>query len=147
MKLLVFISVLGVIIALGLAAGKISFSYFSDSAVSDGNVFAASAEFPQPSPTSTNHIVISEVQLSEAGAGNTDHDFIELYNPTDTPYELNSHRLIKRSGSAPTDTTIKAWEASAIIPAHGFYLWSNSEIASAIGADTSTGEDIAANNG
>ena len=63
MKLLVFISVLGVIIALGLAAGKISFSYFSDSAVSDGNVFAASAEFPTtPTPTTTPpvSIVINE---------------------------------------------------------------------------------------
>ncbi|KKU98147.1 MAG: hypothetical protein UY28_C0007G0036, partial [Candidatus Amesbacteria bacterium GW2011_GWB1_48_13] len=88
MKLLVFISVLGVIIALGLAAGKISFSYFSDSAVSDGNVFAASAEFPTQTPTFPG-LVINEV--ASAAPGND--EWIEIFNPTGSSVNISGWKI------------------------------------------------------
>ena len=92
MKLLVFISVLGVIIALGLAAGKISFSYFSDSAVSDGNVFAASAEFPTtPTPTTTPPVSIVINEVFEAS--NNMDEWIELYNPSNSPIAISGWKI------------------------------------------------------
>lgn len=146
---------------------RFTLSYFSDSGTSSDNVLSASAVFPSatptitptplpvtntPTPTSTpaiaNHVVISEVQLSQSGAGNTDHDFVEFYNPTSSPFDLNGHRLVKRTGSSPNDSTIKSWTTSAIIPAHGFYLWASSDdgYAITISADISTSENIAAAN-
>lgn len=114
-------------------------SYFSDTATSTNNTFSAAQIF-------TNHVVISEVQV-DGGPSLSGNDFVEFYNPTATPFDLNGYRLVKRTGSA-TDTTIKSWTDSAIIPAHGYYLWASSDngFATSIGADISTAENIAANN-
>lgn len=106
---------------------------------------------PIPTPTATNtptptpsnladHIVISEVQITE-GAGKTTHDFIELYNPTNNSINLKGHRLVKRTGNSPSDTSIKSWTSDTFIPAHSFYLWASSDDSSyptTIGANTST---------
>lgn len=120
-----------------------TFAYFSDTEQSNNNTFTASAIFPQPI---ANHIVISEVQI-DGGPTNTTHDFIELYNPTNSPLDLNGHRLIKRPGNSPNDTTIKSWTSSTIIQAHGFYLWasSNDQDSPFIAiADTTTTESLGA---
>ena len=101
---------------------------------------------PTTTPSVANHVVISEVQISGVGSGNSDNDFVEFYNPTSLPFDLNGHRLVKRTGSSPNDTTLKSWTTSAVIPARGYYLWSNSSIAMIISADTSTTGTIAASN-
>lgn len=95
----------------------------------------------------TTHVVISEIQIS-GGAGATNHDFIELYNPTSLPFDLIGHRLVKRTGGSTSDDTIKSWTSSAVIPARGFYLWANSSdgYAASIGADASTTDILAADN-
>ncbi len=95
--------------------------------------------------SATNHPVISEVQI--AGAGGVNEDFIEIYNPTDTPYDLNGHRLVKRSASGTSDSPIKAWDSETIIPAHGYYLWANSSWTPSVSPDTATSATLAANNG
>ncbi|MEK7612074.1 MAG: lamin tail domain-containing protein [Patescibacteria group bacterium] len=106
-------------------------------------------EVPEPGSVVSNvsHIVISEFQTS-GGAGQTTDDFIELYNPLSTPFNLKGHRLVKRSANATKDTSIKSWTADTFIPAHGFYLWANSEFTS-LGTvpDTTTTASIADDNG
>ena len=149
------------LLIIGLLTFRFSLSYFSDSGSSTENILAASAEFPTPTLTITptppsvtptpqiaNHVVISEVQLGESGVGNSDHDFVEFYNPTSTPFDLNGHRLVRRTGSSPSDDTIKSWITTAIIPAHGFYLWASSDdgYATTISADASTSDNIATAN-
>lgn len=146
------------ITVLGLISYKITHAFFSNTGSSTGNIFAASEVFPtatpsatptisiSPTPSIANHAVISEVQIN-GGPGEADHDFIELYNPTDSVFDLNGHRLVKRTGNSSTDTTIKSWTTSTLIPAHGFYLWANnsdSTFPTTIGADTSTNQDLTA---
>lgn len=141
----------------GFAVYSTTNSLFSRSASSSNNVFTASNTFPSqiptetptatitPTPIITNHIVISEVQIT-GGTGSTDNDFVEFYNPTSSPFDLNGHRLVKRTSAASTDTTLKSWTSSAIIPAHGFYLWANNSIASLVGADASTSGTLTTSN-
>ncbi|MDY6964986.1 MAG: lamin tail domain-containing protein [Halobacteriota archaeon] len=101
-----------------------------------------------------DHIVISEIQIK--GDGKVGHDFVEIYNPTDTEIDLNQYegsyiRLVKRTANGVSDTTLKSWSTggAAIIPPHGYYLWASSDIDSypgSIGADASTTGTIAQNN-
>lgn len=99
---------------------------------------------PKVARSLTTHPVISEVQI--AGTG-TDDDFIELYNPTDSNFDLNGHRLVKRSAAGTSDTSIKAWDSETIIPPHGYYLWANNGWTPAVTPDTTTAATLAANNG
>ncbi|MDP3987988.1 MAG: signal peptidase I [Candidatus Levybacteria bacterium] len=160
-KILTFLLLIGAILMFSTSTK----AYLSDKEESNNNVLQAGTwGIPEPSATPTatptviptptpilgiaNHIVISEVQIT-GGPGNTTHDFIELYNPTSSSYDLNGHRLVKRSGNSPNDNTIKSWTTSTTISAHGFYLWASSDDSSfpvSIGADTSTTDTLAANN-
>ena len=150
------------IFSVGFISYRVTLALFSDSAQSQDNTFTAAPEFfTSPTPTSTptptptpdlsgiaNHVVISEVQIN-GGPGDAEHDFIELYNPTSVPFDLNGHRLVKRAGNSSTDDTIKSWTASAMIPAHGFYLWASSgdpTFPVTIGADTSTTDELTSSN-
>jgi|GEM_PF-641582 len=93
------------------------------------------------------HLVISEIQTT-GGAGLTKNDFVELYNPTGTAIDLNGIRLVKRTATGTTDTTLKSWTETTPIPAHGYYLWANSDFATiATAADAKTIQTIADDNG
>lgn len=137
-----------------------SFASYADVETASGNSLQAaeffSQEVPPPSGPNdspaqspiplANHVVISEVQIN-GGPGDAEHDFIELYNPTNSSFELNGHRLVRRSGNSVSDSSIKSWTTSTLIPAHGFYLWANnsdSTFPEIIGADTSTSVDLTA---
>lgn len=91
--------------------------------------------------SATNHIVISEIRM--AGAAD---DFVELYNPTDSDINLNSYRLVRRTANGDDDTGIKAFAVTDIIPAHGFFLWCNSDVDAILGCDSDSGSNIANNN-
>lgn len=96
--------------------------------------------------SATDHVVINEVQIT-GGSGNSNNDFIELYNPTDSDYDLTDHRLVKRTADGTTDSSIKTFENDTIIPAHGYYLWSNSGWDPGVAPDSSTSATLANNNG
>lgn len=139
-------------------------AYFGTSAVSSANIFTAVALDPPPSPTlapssaptptvvpslpveEIDYILISEVQISTSTSSN--NDFVEFYNPSSFPYDLNGHRLVRRSATSSTDITIKSWTTQTIIQPHGYYLWATSDNTYnvAVHADTATSENIAANN-
>ena len=121
-------------------------SYFKDTERSLNNTFTADSAYI------ANHLVISEIQIE--GDGNKNHDFIEIYNPTNINIDLSNYnggylKLVKYT-SAGSKYVIKSWENDfSIIPSHGFYLWVSSEdndYPSTIGADCCTGKNIDSNN-
>ncbi len=94
-----------------------------------------------------DHIVISEVQIK--GDDNTTHDFVEIYNPTDTPVDLSNYKLMKMTSSGNSNTIKSPISNPTTLQPHGFYLWASSidgSYPTAIGADVFTKETIAANN-
>jgi len=96
-----------------------------------------------------NHLVISAVQITE-GAGKTNHDFIEIYNPTNIAVNLKGYRLVKRTKTGTSDSSVKSWTEDTIIKAHGWRLWASSEEGSfptSVGADDFTTQVISADNG
>lgn len=132
-KVLLLAVSVGMTIPSGLAS-------YSDHEVSTGNVFQAAAQFSEIA----DHVVISEVQII---GDNANQDFIELYNPTGAGIGLSNWRLRKR-GSSGTEGSVKVIDVGKTIPAHGFFLWANSQggYASLIGADVSTTANLSENN-
>ncbi|MBI2621658.1 MAG: signal peptidase I [Candidatus Levybacteria bacterium] len=124
-------------------------AFFSDSETSTGNVFQAAENFPPQ----TDHLVISEVQIDGGIAQNKDNDFIELYNPTSSPINLEGYRLVKRTGNSPNDTNIITFTSSHIIPAHDYFLWAHvsggqnpNNFGINIGADVTSSDTLSASN-
>lgn len=96
---------------------------------------------------SADNLIISAVQIT-GGTGHTQEDFVELYNPTDLPIDLNGMRLVKRTATGITDSLIKSWSQPTVILAHHFYLWANSGFAGITTiADVTTSTTLADNNG
>jgi hypothetical protein len=165
--LLVFLTLLS------LTSFKTTLGFFSDSESSSENILTAASSFaspsispsaspisspspspsvsttpsPSPSPTPSNianHVVISEVQIRGA---NANQDFVELYNPTNLPLSLNGWQ-IQRKAVNGVITSLVLIGSGNIIPAHGFFLWSNNEgtFETDIGADVSNGNNLSPNN-
>jgi len=97
-------------------------------------IFSASAE----------HLVISEIQVS--GNEDSDEDFIELYNPTNSDVDLADMRLVKRTSSGDSDSNIVSFTDGDIIPAHGYFLWCNTLLSTELACDKSTSATISNNN-
>ncbi len=96
---------------------------------------------------SPNYLVISQIQIT-GGTGQANNDFVEIFNPTATAIDLQGYRLVKRTATSATDTGLKSWTSTTIIPAYGFYLWANSSYTSLIPiADATTTGTLADNNG
>jgi hypothetical protein len=91
----------------------------------------------------TDHLVISEMQI--AGTLTTD-DFIELYNPTASSISLEGFRLVKRSSTGATDTSIVAFGSTESVAAHSYYLWCNTGLSASITCDKVTTATVAFNN-
>jgi len=97
--------------------------------------------------TSPAKILINEIQIT-GGAGKTENDFIELYNPNNFQVNLNGYRLVKRTKTGTSDTNIKSWTSDSYIPANGYYLWANSGYTDISPApDITTAATISDNNG
>ncbi len=104
---------------------------------------------PMNGDAASSSIVINEVQTT-GGPGNTSHDFVEFLNLTNVPFNLKGHRLVKRTKTGTSDTTLKSWTADAMIPARGYYLWASSSDESfpaTLKADEWTSQTIADDNG
>lgn len=132
-----------------------SISYLSDIETSSNNSFTAFVTTPTPTPTSipsptttptpspANHLVFSEIQIKGA---NANQDFVEIYNPTNSPVNLNGWS-IRRKNSSCSDASLVSIPSGKSIPAHGFFLWSNDQgtFETDIGADVSNGNNISEN--
>jgi hypothetical protein len=94
-----------------------------------------------------SRLVITAVQIT-GGTGKTQEDFIELFNPTPQPFDLNGHRLVKRTAAGTTDILIKAWTEETIVLPYHFYLWANSGFTSiSLTPDATSTGTLADNNG
>lgn len=92
-------------------------------------------------------VVISQVQIS-GGKGSTEQDFVELFNPSDSVFNLKGSRLVKRAQDSLSDSAIKSWTKDAYIPAKSFYLWANSGYAGiSAKPDVTTSATLAQDNG
>jgi hypothetical protein len=72
-----------------------------------------------------SQLYITQVQTT-GGAGKTNEDFVELFNPSASSVNLKGYRLVKRSQNSQTDTLIKSWSSDATVSPESFYLWANS---------------------
>lgn len=92
-------------------------------------------------------VLITQVQIT-GGPGKTDHDFIELINPTDQTVNLKGYRLVKRSATGTKDSSIKSWSEDTFLKPRSFYLWANTNFDSSIKSPDTTGTTtISADNG
>lgn len=65
------------------------------------------------------HIVISEVQIGGATAGD---EFIELYNPTNSPVSLLGWKLTRKTSGGTEENLVSSAGFSGSIASHGFFL-------------------------
>src|SRR3989344_3939851 len=68
-----------------------------------------------------SHVVISEIQIS--GGSDADDEFVELYNPTDSSFDLTGWRLNKTNSGGSAQNLVASMTGS--IPAHGYFLVAN----------------------
>jgi len=93
-------------------------------------------------------LVISRVQIT-GGTGKTDNDFISIFNKTNSVIDLTGLRLVKRTQSGTSDTTIKSWIDPFLLNPGAIYTWANSNnnFAETINADSSSTQTISNDNG
>lgn len=102
--------------------------------------------FVSPSSAATStHVVISEIQIADATSSSS-ADFVEIYNPTNLPINIGDLRLVKRTSSGSSDSSLVSFTNSDIVPAHGYFLWCSSEEAVSTTCDAVTSANIANNN-
>jgi len=80
------------------------------------------AEKPTPTPTLVvrTPLVISEVMAGATGDNN--YEFIELYNATEEPFDLQGYRLLYRLSPEAEEVLVYAWDEPSIVPPHGHFL-------------------------
>lgn len=99
-------------------------------------------------PTSAapaTYVVISEIQIADSSSSNS-ADFVELYNPTNSPVNLGDMRLAKRTSTGAVDSNIIAFTQDHIIPAHGYFLWCNNVVDEALNCDANSTGTISEDN-
>jgi uncharacterized protein YdeI (BOF family) len=96
-------------------------------------ILASLPLFASPRQVPSNTIVISEFQV----AGNTSADeWIEVYNITDSPFDLNGHRIVFRSAQGSSDVTLALWTTTTLVPPHGHYLLASTAYSGSVLPDT-----------
>jgi predicted extracellular nuclease len=104
-------------------------------------LFAALASLTVVAPgarAAATHVVISE--FATRGPTAATDEFVELYNPTDSPIDISGWKLQYSSatnGSTWSDRAILP--ANTLIPAHGFFLIVNQSYIGGPAADYSSG--------
>ena len=69
-------------------------------------------------------LLVSEVFTGASGA--TDHEFVEVYNPTATPFDPSALKLHVRSGAGADTNKTLTQVTTAVIPPHGFLMMASS---------------------
>lgn len=121
----------------------------SQPADSTANNQAATSTQPdsQTQNQATAHILIAGIQIT-GGSGKTANDFIKIFNPNPTLFNLKGYRLVKRTKTGTSDTSIKSWTADTFVPAGGYYMWANSSFTALNPpADITTSGSVADDNG
>lgn len=93
--------------------------------------------------SAASSLLLSEVSIA---GENTNDEYVELYNASDSPLNISSYQLRKRTSSG-SESSIKVFPKDSIIPARGFFLWANSQgIFKSPFADTETSSSTLASN-
>lgn len=93
--------------------------------------------------SASSSLILSEVSIAGESAND---EYIELYNTSDSPLDISSYQLRKRTASG-SESSIKVFPKNSFIPARGFFLWANSQgIYQEPLADTETSASLASNN-
>jgi hypothetical protein len=109
--------------------------------------FSPAPTHPAQAQEAATGLIISAVQIT-GGPGFTQEDFVELYNSSSEPVDLNGFRLVKRTATGVTDQIIKSWSETTIVAPYHFYLWANSSFSDiAVAPDVTTAATLADNNG
>lgn len=89
---------------------------------------------------------ITAVKIT-GGTGKTKQDFVQIFNFGSSEVTLNGIRLVKRTKTGASDTSLKSWTTDVFIPAGGYYLWANSEYLGPEIPDSTTSGTISNDNG
>ncbi len=95
--------------------------YFLPSILALGTILALS--LPAEALATPPDIILSEVSI--AGEKSSD-EYIELYNTSDVALDLSGKQLRRKTQSG-NESSIKVFPSQSIIPAHGYFLWANSD--------------------
>lgn len=98
------------------------------------------------SAVSPSELLISKVQIT-GGTGKTTEDYVSIYNASETPIDLNGLRLVKRTKTGTSDTILKSWSEATLINPGAYHVWSNTDFAATINADSSSSQTISNDNG
>ncbi len=94
---------------------------------------------------SPGDLVILRLQIT-GGTGQTDKDFITIYNKSSSIIDLNGLRLVKRTKTLTTDTTIKSWVSSYFLDPGSIFMWANSNYSLLLGAHTQSTHTLSNDN-
>lgn len=104
----------------GFPSGTVVYFHVKSSDVSN-NVSAVDTN--APSILVPPHILISEVQAK--GAFASQNEFVELYNASTSPINLNGMTLVGRGETSQSDTLLHQWTTDTLVKGLAYYLWAN----------------------
>lgn len=95
--------------------------------------------------TSSTEILITEIQIAAAKSSN--HDFIELFNPTTNIIDISGFQLKKKTATGK-EYSIRILPEESILLSKSYFLWTNSSYASStqIPANSTSTQTLAKNN-
>jgi hypothetical protein len=90
-------------------------------------------------------IKVNEFSTGVTGAAT--NEFVELYNAATTSIDVSGYKVVYRSATGTSDTTLATLPTGTMLAAGAFYLLGGSGYAGAVAADQSFGTSIAATGG
>ena len=89
-------------------------------------------------------LVISEIEIWDATSSND--DFVEIYNPTGSVFDISGFQLKKKS-STGKEYSVRLFPSGSYVPAKGYFLWLNSHFDSLLNiADATSSQTLSKNN-
>lgn len=110
-------------------AGMLSAAFTFSAATGNGGTETVAATLGSSTATATvnvvsantaNHVVISEIQMG--GVGSAADEFVELYNPTQSPVDLSGWVLQYRAAAGASYSTLHTFAANTTLPPRSYLL-------------------------
>ncbi|MEZ4156530.1 MAG: lamin tail domain-containing protein [Candidatus Paceibacterota bacterium] len=114
----------------------------------DEEAVVIETEEPEEKPEmqqEAKRLIIQSVQIT-GGQGLTTNDLIVIKNDSDEEVNLNGYRLVKRTKTGSTDSSIKSFTEDVFLQPGETYMWANSNYTD-VQADTRTSASISNDNG
>lgn len=114
----------------GLADAGLDSGPFGDARVDTGKPSGDSAATDTAAPPGDCKVVINELQTGD-GTGAT-AEFVEVYNACATTASLDGFKLVYRSASGTTDSTLFTFASGATIGARGYLVFGGASFSGAV---------------